>query len=109
MCQHALVGNGGFSLRSKKLQTYLKNSTSEITENEDVIICQLRRSELEKQGFKYAPLDIATKFSWEWAGNPGRAFGQHGHSGKIKALRQRWLNAYRATQLLRRLVSLNTP
>jgi len=59
------VGNGGFSLRSKKLldrcmkEDFVLNGL-----NDDVMICSVYKDLLEADGLKFAPLDIAAKFSW---------------------------------------------
>lgn len=65
------VGNGGFSLRSKKLLNafnelklpFTDNSTGYF--NEDGIICNYYRKELEEYGIKFAPVEIASMFSRE--------------------------------------------
>jgi hypothetical protein len=71
------VGNGGFSIRSKRLQEFLRDDTN-LTEHrlEDVMICQLNRAYLEKCGFTFAPLEIANRFSWE-CGEHRESFGVH--------------------------------
>lgn len=65
------VGNGGFSLRSKKM---LEESSKIadllpqgqfITGNEDYFICVTARKYLEMKKIKFAPLEIARKFSVE--------------------------------------------
>lgn len=64
------VGNGGFSLRSKKL---LKLATDLNLEwkpyygfyNEDGFYCVHHRKTYEQHGCKYAPIDIAASFSQE--------------------------------------------
>lgn len=73
-----LVGNGGFSLRSKKLQDFMtENYDNMITHRaEDVTICQLNRNYLEASGFKFAPVEVAKRFSWE-SGDPRDSFGVH--------------------------------
>jgi hypothetical protein len=72
-----VVGNGGFSLRSKRLQAFLRDDQS-ITMHraEDVAICQLNRAYLEAKGFTFAPLELAKKFSWECL-ERSPAFGVH--------------------------------
>lgn len=62
-----LVGNGGFSLRSRKIQTILASSFSNDYngEAEDVYICQTKRRLLESQGVVFAPHEVASKFSVE--------------------------------------------
>ena len=62
------VGNGGFSLRSKKLLDIL--TLNEMTyqtrpEVEDVFICTTLRPSLESKGIKFAPPDVAAQFSFE--------------------------------------------
>lgn len=66
------VGNGGFSLRTKKLHRFLKLDNNMILKDntgtmypEDVIICQLNRKYLEDNNIKFAPFELARKFSWE--------------------------------------------
>lgn len=75
VAENTRVGNGGFTLRSKKLLNILAtkykydNSLSTYWNkpyNEDALICRKWRPELEKQGIKFAPLDIAAKFSIEY-------------------------------------------
>lgn len=72
------VGNGGFSLRSKKLQDFLRDNKSlgDVDYPEDVYIAQVHRGYLESQGFKFAPYELAVTFSYE-DGEFRRAFGVH--------------------------------
>jgi len=81
-----LVGNGGFSLRSKKLISLLaqmsKEGMFEKYHPEDVVICVEKRKKLEEQGILFAPIPVAKQFSFEaedeenimWDGQ----FGFHG-------------------------------
>jgi len=72
-----VVGNGGFSLRSHKLA----KTTSEIDFNslkfpiksEDVVICHYLYKEMIKKGIRFAPPELAAKFSME---NVNHLFGQ---------------------------------
>ena len=57
------VGNGGFSLRSKKLLELCKQIP--LSGHEDVNICSYNRKSLEEKGINFAPLDVAAKFSTE--------------------------------------------
>ena len=57
------VGNGGFSLRSKKLLNTVKDL--KIYHPEDDVICRGNRQLLESKGIKFAPEDIAKQFSYE--------------------------------------------
>jgi hypothetical protein len=71
------VGNGGFSIRSKKLIEFMATD-KRLTHHylEDVMICQLNRAYLEMNGFSFAPEDVAAKFSWE-CGPEHPSFGVH--------------------------------
>lgn len=64
------VGNGGFSLRSKKILDAPRKLNLELTHvrgwyNEDGNLCCYHRSALLKHGIKYAPIEVAAKFSYE--------------------------------------------
>ena len=81
-----VVGNGGFSLRSKKLldltQRWALEGRLDESSSEDVSICVHNRKSLEDSGIKFAPVDLAYQFSFErqdpsgsvWSGQ----FGFHG-------------------------------
>lgn len=81
-----VVGNGGFSLRSKKILTLTSqlSKTEKITKlhPEDVSLCVWYREILENKGIKFAPIELAKKFGFEaedknnysWDGQ----FGFHG-------------------------------
>jgi len=72
------VGNGGFSLRSKKLMTLLATSP-EITRlhPEDDTTTIIYRQFLIDKGIKFAPVELAYKFSVEHEPYVG-SFGYHG-------------------------------
>lgn len=78
------VGNGGFSLRSKKLQRIL--ATDDFIQPyhpEDNCICKIYRPYLEsKYGVKFAPEEIADKFSFELREPIQSTFGFHGNFHK---------------------------
>ena len=64
-----VVGNGGFSLRSKK---FLEKSAELANKNifkkyhpEDLMLCVWNRKEMEEVGIKFAPADVAARFSVE--------------------------------------------
>lgn len=68
--EHVRVGNGGFSLRSKKLLSIPSEHNMPYLEeqgfyNEDGNLCVYNRRFLQNLGIKYAPLEIAAKFSRE--------------------------------------------
>ena len=74
---HFRVGNGGFSIRSKRLQDFLRDDPNIVLHrNEDVAICQLNRAYLEKCGFTFAPYEVAERFSLE-NGPLVKRFGAH--------------------------------
>jgi hypothetical protein len=66
-----LVGNGGFSIRSRKLYEITKSVQgyrefhNATRTNEDVTISAIIRSHLESSGIKFAPVELAAKFSVE--------------------------------------------
>ena len=77
------VGNGGFSLRSKKLvdsiQKYLL--PEDLHSAEDVVICRYLRARLEENdGLQFAPEKIAEMFSYEMRKPDFDTFGFHGLS-----------------------------
>lgn len=58
------VGNGGFTLRSKKLLEILaRDEQIKLGPPEDALICRQYRVYLESKGMKYAPEEIAGMFS----------------------------------------------
>lgn len=76
------VGNGGFSLRSRR---FLEVSATlpEPEMPEDAYLCQYRRAEMEAEGIRFAPTNVAHRFSHEHKvnGEPWDAedsFGFHG-------------------------------
>lgn len=75
------VGNGGFSLRSRKLQVALgTDDFIQCTEQEDDAICRLYGEYLEKKhGIKFAPEYIADLFSFELNEPVQKTFGFHGN------------------------------
>lgn len=78
------VGNGGFSLRSKRLINWLAENWQTVGARihpEDVFISKFVRPLVEKIGMQYAPVELAAQFSKEgnehsvvWNGE----FGFHG-------------------------------
>ncbi|MBP9772976.1 MAG: nucleotidyltransferase domain-containing protein [Candidatus Pacebacteria bacterium] len=82
-----VVGNGGFSIRSKK---FLELSARLANENkitkfhpEDVSLCVWYRDLFEQENMTFAPVDLAIKFSvQEDYGQYEKPFGFHGCYGK---------------------------
>lgn len=73
------VGNGGFSLRSRRLvETVASLPYPDLTQPEDVFICRDSRPALEQQGLRFAPRELAQRFSLEWPHVPHATWGFHG-------------------------------
>lgn len=68
------VGNGGASLRTKKIMDYplKENLRLEIKENEDTFLCCKYRERIKKAGFRFAPVDVAVTFSQERTVSEGK-------------------------------------
>ena len=74
-----LVGNGGFSLRSKKLLNALQDEAIVAKHPEDQCICLENRVYLEKTyGIKFAPGEVAEQFAFELQKPAFNCFGFHG-------------------------------
>lgn len=75
------VGNGGFSLRSRRLLDTLADSSPNLRPGnphpEDDVLCRSLRKRLEALGLRFAPTDIGHRFSVENAPYTG-SFGYHG-------------------------------
>lgn len=72
------VGNGGFSLRSRRLMEACRHPNFIGHHPEDVAIGRTNRVMLEQLGLRFAPVELADRFSAERAGDPGTTFGYHG-------------------------------
>jgi hypothetical protein len=72
------VGNGGFSLRSRRLLEACRSSQFSPSHPEDVAIGRHNRGWLEAQGLRFAPQTLADSFAAERIGSPEDAFGFHG-------------------------------
>jgi hypothetical protein len=74
------VGNGGFSLRSAKLLQALADPRVELIPgmNEDDLICRAYRPFLETEyGIRFAPAEVAARFSYEHTRPTAPTFGFH--------------------------------
>jgi hypothetical protein len=72
------VGNGGFSLRSKRLLEALRDPEITETDPEDVAICRKYRPLLEQRyGIRFAPEAVAERFSFESTMPRNVPFGFH--------------------------------
>lgn len=72
------VGNGGFSLRSRRLMEACRKSLFQAHHPEDVAIGRTNRALLESLGLRFAPVELADQFSAERASDPTKTFGYHG-------------------------------
>lgn len=88
-----IVGNGGFSLRSKKFLDLSKKLFDEKVLDkyhpEDVAICLWYKENFEKAGIKFAPINIAKKFSIE--SGDFRYKKQFGFHGSHKTNISKWI------------------
>lgn len=73
------VGNGGFSLRSRRLLEALRDPVVVPEPLEDVAICRTFRPHLERaHGIRFAPADVADRFAFEATYFTSLPFGFHG-------------------------------
>ena len=86
------VGNGGFSLRSRRLLQACQSPRFQQAHAEDVLIGRTNRAWLESLGLRFAPRSLADRFSAERAGDPLRSFGFHGvwHMPRILGVEHFW-------------------
>lgn len=71
------VGNGGFSLRSRKLLDALSQVAFSEFHPEDEQICRTHRVRLEELGVRFAPSEVASRFSYEFSQPKVSTFGFH--------------------------------
>lgn len=83
---HHGVGNGGFSLRSRKLMEALRAPEFRRHHPEDLAIGRTNRDWLESRGMRFAPRETADLFATERAGELGTSFGYHGVFNMPRAL-----------------------
>jgi len=81
------VGNGGFSLRSRRLLEALGDPGLQISHPEDLCICDVNRERLEQRhGIRFAPAALAARFAFEGSSPPGPTLGFHGLFNLHRAL-----------------------
>ena len=76
------VGNGGFSLRSRRLMQAVETllTQQDFLIPEDIVICRKYRRQLERgNAIKFAPVSVAERFSQELSICNRQTFGFHGH------------------------------
>jgi hypothetical protein len=91
------VGNGGFSLRSRRLLEALQDPALRVQTPEDVAICRGHRPLLEARGLRFAPPALAERFSFEALPPAAPTFGFHGlsHLFRIFDMSEKEIEAYR--------------
>lgn len=93
---HTLIGNGGFCLRSKRLieiVSHLIKNMGNVNINvpEDFIICgYLKEILIKKYGIKFAPLELAHKFSVEDKRKWNQNLGFHNFQ-KVNIFKDGWI------------------
>jgi hypothetical protein len=93
-----LVGNGGFSLRSRRLLDAGCDRRIEHVHPEDLMLAQRYRGLLEQEhGVRFAPITLARRFAYENEDPRQPTFGFHGPKNLAAVLDaatlQRWLDA----------------
>lgn len=92
------VGNGGFSLRSRRLLEAGRDPRITTLHPEDAVLCRTYRGLLEQEhGVRFAPPALARRFAFENERPAGPAFGFHGPYNLPRFLDartlERWLPA----------------
>jgi hypothetical protein len=91
------VGNGGFSLRSRRLLEACGALPFDGEQAEDLVIARHHRAYLEESGIRFAPESIAAEFAYERSASTGREFGFHGAFNLVRHLAPREaLNVFRS-------------
>lgn len=89
------VGNGGFSLRSRKLVDALQDPEIRECQPEDYAICELYHELLARRhGIRFAPQALADRFAFELAAPAQPTFGFHGLFNFHRALPEAELMAW---------------
>lgn len=86
------VGNGGFSLRSRRLMELCRAMEFTAFHPEDMAIGRGNRAWLEGRGMLFAPPALADLFSTERAGDLTKSFGYHGvwHMPRVIGVEAFW-------------------
>ncbi len=88
-----LVGNGGFCLQSARMMGLCLDMpiTPDIyTTCSDVYVCRLHRQWFEERGMKFAPPEVALRFSTEQTHQDSDSFGFHGRTVATAKYQRGW-------------------
>jgi hypothetical protein len=97
------VGNGGFSLRSRRLLHALRDPRVAQVVPEDLAICETYRGLLESEyGVRFAPAEVAARFSFETLTPAAPTLGFHGitHMVRLIDMSEPELAAYRPAPMV---------
>jgi hypothetical protein len=92
------VGNGGFSLRSRRLLQACRDPRFQHAHPEDIAICRVNRDLLEREhGMRFADRETAERFAFERTAPTAPTFGFHGIFNLIPVLgAERFWRIYRS-------------
>lgn len=85
-----VVGNEGFSLQSQKSLWAKSNLPFADTNQGDEFMCRTHRERMIGSGVKFAPFELAAKFSTETVGNAYPSFGFHGRTHSPDKYKKGW-------------------
>lgn len=88
-----VVGNGGFCIESKKLHNLkcdMPITQEDFTVGSDRLVSSVRRAYFEEQGARFAPFEVAVKFSTEQVGGEKPSFGFHGRYASVEKYKKGW-------------------
>lgn len=86
------VGNMGFCIESRRFMAAkmrLPYVVPPILPSDD-FVCKLHRRRLESEGIRFAPPEVAIRFSTEQTGREIQTFGFHGRNDQAAKYRQGW-------------------
>jgi len=88
--KHYRCGNGGFSLRSKKMLEIVAKHCEYVGHPEDVTICKLYRDKLSQLGIKFATNEDAVQFSIEDTNIPENQHQNHNDRFSLTSFGFHW-------------------
>jgi Protein of unknown function (DUF5672) len=89
------VGNGGFSLRSRRLLDAGLDPHIQQLHPEDRVLCRTHRAWLQvKHGVRFAPPDVARRFAFENEAPSGATLGFHGPHNLPRVLDEATLSSW---------------